>query len=337
VSLPRSKSVFHSCRRHRLLLTAVLLLPSATLIAQAPTKAYAPPKTAWGDPDLQGIFTNATITPLERPTEFDGKEFLTDKEVAEWEALAAKSYADEPQKEGETGTYNAFWDDHATKAVSTRRSSLIIDPPDGRIPPLTKAAQKLIAERAEIRREHGFDGPEYCPINERCLWRASTGPPIFPVAYNNTYRITQTSGYVVILSEMIHDARLIPLDGRPHLPQTIRQYLGDSRGHWEGNMLVVETTNFNDQTRLEFGRPPFGSIRGIDEKARVIERFTRTAADTLIYEFTIDDPVTYTKLWTAQMPWVKTASLIFEYACHEGNYALKNVLSGARAAENNAR
>ena len=133
MSLPRSKSVFPSCRRRRLLLTAVLLLPSATLIAQAPTKAYAPPKTAWGDPDLQGIFTNATVTPLERPTEFDGKEFLTDKEVAEWEALAAKSYADEPQKEGETGTYNAFWDDHGTKAVSTRRSSLIIDPPDGRI------------------------------------------------------------------------------------------------------------------------------------------------------------------------------------------------------------
>ena len=337
MSFPRSKSVFHGCRRHRSLLTAVLLLSSATLIAQAPPKAYAPPRTAWGDPDLQGIFTNATVTPLERPIEFVGKEFLTEKEVAEWEALAAKSHTDEPPREGETGTYNEFWDDHGMKAVSTRRSSLIIDPPDGRIPPLTKAAQKLIAERAEIRREHGFDGPEYRPINERCLWRASTGPPIFPVAYNNTYRITQTSGYVVILSEMIHDARLIPLDGRPHLPQTIRQYLGDSRGQWEGNTLVVETTNFNDQTRLEFGRPPFGSIRGIDEKARVIERFTRTAANTLIYEFTIDDPVTYTKPWTVQMPWVKTDGPIFEYACHEGNYALKNVLSGARAAENNAR
>src|SRR5215831_9459599 len=268
-----------------------------------------------------------TVTPFERPIEFAGKEFLTEKEVADWEALAAKSHADEPPREGETGTYNEFWDDHGTKAVSTRRSSLIIDPPisewealaakghadeppregetgtynefwddhgtkavstrrssliidppDGRIPPLTKAALKLIAARAEIRREHGFDGPEYRPINERCLWRASTGPPIFPVAYNNTYRITQAPGYVVILSEMIHDARLIPLDGRPHLPHNIGQYLGDSRGHWEGNTLVVETTNFNDQTKMEFGRPPFSSIRGIGD-ARVIERFSRTAAD----------------------------------------------------------
>ena len=151
MSLPRSQSVFHGCRRRRLLLTALLLLSSATLIAQAPTKAYAPPKTAWGDADLQGIFTNATVTPLERPTEFAGKEFLTDKEVAEWEAHAAKSHADEPLREGETGTYNEFWDDHGTKAVSTRRSSLIIDPPDGRIPPLTKAAQQLIdAANADI-------------------------------------------------------------------------------------------------------------------------------------------------------------------------------------------
>ena len=321
----------------RSVLTSVLLLSSAALVAQAPPKAYAPPKTAWGDPDLQGIFTNATITPLERPSKFAGKEFLTEKEVAEWEALAAKSRVDEPPKVGETGTYNQFWDDHGTKAVSTRRSSLIIDPPDGQIPPLTEAAQKLMAARAEIRRERGFDGPEYRPINERCLWRASTGPPIFPVGYNNNYRITQAPGYVMILSEMIHDARIIPLDGRPHLPQKIRQYLGDSRGHWNGNTLVVETTNFNDQTKMEFGRPPFGSIRGIGERARVIERFTRTAADTVLYEFTIDDLSTYAKPWTAQIPWVKSDGLIFEYACHEGNYALKNVLSGARAAENGAR
>ena len=326
-----------STRECWLLLTAVLLLSSATLMAQAPPKTYTPPKTAWGDPDLQGIFTNSTVTPFERPPEFAGKEFLNEKEVAELEARAAQTRIDQPPREGETGTYNQFWDDHGTKAVSTRRSSLIIDPPDGQIPPLTEAAQKLIAERAEIRRERGFDGPEYRPINERCLWRASTGPPIFPVAYNNNYRIAQAPGYVMILSEMIHDARIIPLDGRPHLPQKIRQYLGDSRGHWDGNTLVVETTNFNDQTKLEFGRPPFGSIRGIDEKARVIERFTRTAADTVIYEFTIDDPVTYTKPWTAQIPWVRSDGLIFEYACHEGNYALKNVLSGARAAENSAR
>src|SRR5437879_4347419 len=156
------------------LMTATLLLTPASFLAQAPARSYNPPKTAWGDPDLQGIFTNATVTPLERPSELAGKKFLTEKEVAEWEALAAKGRVDEPPREGETGTYNQFWDDHGTKTVSTRRSSLIIDPPDGQIPPLTEAAQKLIAERT--RRGSSFDAPEYRPLNGRCLWRASTGP-----------------------------------------------------------------------------------------------------------------------------------------------------------------
>ena len=317
------------------LLAAILVFASATFIAQSTTKTYTPPKTAWGDPDLQGIFSNATVTPFERPPESDGKEFLTEKEVAELEARAAENRVDQPPREGDPGTYNQFWFDRGTKAVSTRRSSLIIDPPDGQIPPLTSAAQNWIAQRPG--RGSAFDAPEHRPLSERCLWWASTGPPIFPTAYNNNYRITQAPGYVMILSEMIHDVRIIPLDGRPHLPQNIRQYLGDSRGRWQGNTLVVETTNFNDQTKLEFGRPPFNSIRGIGEKARVIERFTRTSADTIMYEFTVDDPVTYTKPWTAQMPWAKSDGSIFEYACHEGNYALENVLSGARAAEKSGR
>jgi hypothetical protein len=318
-------------------MTATLLLAPARFLTQAPTKSYSPPKTAWGDPDLEGIFTNATVTPFERPAEFAGKAFLTENEIAELEKRAAKSHADQPAREGETGTYNEFWDEPGTKAVSTRRSSLIIDPPDGQIPPLTDMAQKLIAERTESRRGRSFDAAEYRPLNERCIWRARTGPPIFPVGYNNNYRIAQAPGYVVILAEMIHDARIIPLDGRPHLPQNIGQYLGDSRGHWEGNTLVVETRNFNDQTKMEFGRAPFGSIRGIGDKARVIERFTRTAADTVMYEFTIDDPVTYTKSWTVQTPWVKSDGPIFEYACHEGNHAVENVLAGARAADAAAR
>ena len=317
------------------LLAALLLLCAATVLAQSPLKTYTPPKTAWGDPDLQGIFTNATVTPFERPAEFAGKEFLTEKEVADLEARAAKNRVDQPPREGDPGTYNQFWFDRGTKAVPTRRSSLIIEPPDGQIPPLTPAAQNWIAERPG--RGSSFDAPEHRPLSERCLWWASTGPPIFPTAYNNNYRITQAPGYVMILSEMIHDVRIIPLDGRPHLPQNVRQYLGDSRGHWEGHTLVVETTNFNNQTKSEFGRPPFNSIRGIGEKARVIERFKRTAADTIMYEFTVDDPVTYTRPWTAQTPWIKSDGSIFEYACHEGNYALENVLSGARAAENNAR
>jgi hypothetical protein len=305
-------------------------------LAQAPANGYSPPKTAWGDPDLEGIFTNATVTPFERPAEFSEKPFLTENEIAELEKRAAQSHADQLPREGETGNYNEFWDEPGTKAVSTRRSSLIIDPPDGKIPPLTEMAQKLIAERTESRKGRGLDGVEYRPLNERCIWRASTGPPIFPVGYNNNYRIAQAPGYVVILSEMIHDARIIPLDGRPHLPPNIGQYLGDSRGHWEGNTLVVETTNFNDQTKMEFGRPPFSSIRGIGN-ARVIERFSRIAEDSVMYEFTIDDPMTYTKPWTVQTPWVKTDGPIYEYACHEGNHAVENVLTGARAAEDAAR
>jgi len=317
------------------LLAAILFFAYVTVLAQSPVRTYTPPKTSWGDPDLQGIFSTATVTPFERPPEFAGKPFLSEKEVADLEARAAKNRVDQPPREGDPGTYNQFWFDRGTKAVSTHRSSLIIDPPDGQIPPLTPAAQNWIAERPG--RGSAFDAPEHRPLSERCLWWASTGPPIFPTAYNNNYRITQAPGYVLILSEMIHDVRIISLDGRPHLPQNIRQYLGDSRGHWEGKTLVVETTNFNDQTKSEFGRPPFNSIRGIGEKARVIERFTRTSADSIRYEFTVDDPVTYTKTWTAQMPWVKADGSIFEYACHEGNYALQNVLSGARAAENSAR
>jgi hypothetical protein len=317
------------------LLAAILFLASTTVLAQLPVRTYTSPKTSWGDPDLQGIFSTATVTPFERPPEFAGKPFLSEKEVADLEARAAKNRVDQPPREGDPGTYNQFWFDRGTKAVSTRRSSLIIDPPDGQIPPLTPAAQNWISERPG--RGSAFDAPEHRPLSERCLWWASTGPPIFPTAYNNNYRITQAPGYVLILSEMIHDVRIIPLDGRPHLPQTIRQYLGDSRGHWEGKTLVVETTNFNEQTKSEFGRPPFNSIRGIGERARVIERFTRTSADSIMYEFTVDDPVTYTKPWTAQMPWIKADGSIFEYACHEGNYALQNVLSGARAAENSAR
>jgi len=171
-----------------LLLAAILFSASATLLAQVPVKTYTPPKTAWGDPDLQGIFSTATVTPFERPPEFDGKEFLNEKEVAALEARAARSRVDQPPREGDPGTYNQFWFDRGTKAVSTRRSSLIIDPPDGRIPPLTPAAQNWIAERPG--RGSAFDAPEHRPLSERCLWWASTGPPIFPTAYNNNYRIT---------------------------------------------------------------------------------------------------------------------------------------------------
>src|SRR5438552_6353183 len=316
-------------------LIAISFLSPAFAAAQTPAKPYTAGKTPWGDPDIQGTFTNATITPFERPAEFAGKEFITEKEAADVERRAADNRVDRAPREGDTGTYNQFWFDRGSKVVPTRRSSLVIDPPDGKIPSLTDTARKLLAERAEARRGRAFDGPENRPLAERCLWWASTGPPIIPTGYNNTYQIAQAPGVVIIVAEMIHDARIITLDGRPHLPQNVRQWLGDSRGHWEGSTLVVETTNFNDQTKLEFGRPPFGSTRGIGD-ARVIERFSRTAADMVMYEFTIDDPTTYTRPWTVQSPWVRTDGPIFEYACHEGNHAVENVLAGARSAEDAA-
>src|SRR5262245_24754335 len=298
-------------------------MSSLVAAAQAPAKSYAPSKTPWGDPDIQGVFTNATITPFERPAEFAGRPFLTEKEAVELERRAAASRVDVPPREGDTGTYNQFWFDRGSKVVATFRTSLVIDPPDGKIPPLTDTAQKLIAERATARQDRAFDGPENRPLAERCLWWASTGPPIIPTGYNNTYQIAQAPGVVMILAEMIHDARIIPLDGRPHLPQNVRQWLGDSRGHWEGNTLVVETTNFNDPT----------NFRGASENMRLVERFTRTDADTLMYEFTVNDPTTFTKPWTGQIPMTKTEGPLYEYACNEGNYSLAGVLAGARAEE----
>jgi hypothetical protein len=188
---------------------------------------------------------------------------------------------------------------------------------------LTPEAQQRNAARAAVRKEHAFDGPEFRPLPERCMLWPTAGPPMLPSAYNNNYRIVQAPGYVTILVEMIHDARIIPLDGRPHLPQHIRPWMGDSRGRWEGNTLVVETTNFNNQT----------NFRGSGEKMRLIERFTRSDPDTLMYEFTVEDEVSFTRPWTAQIPMVSAEGPMLEYACHEGNYALEGVLAGARRAE----
>jgi len=306
---------------HRELLMSVCVAIAAS--------AQTPLRTAAGQPDLQGIWSNATVTPLERPADLAGKATFTAEEAAAYERQAVESSnADRRAKDSEADVataYNNFWYDRGTKAVATRRTSLVVDPPDGHIPALTPAAQKRVEDKQKWMDEHATDGPEGRSLAERCLLWRTAGPPMLPGPYNNTFQILQTRDRVVILNEMIHDARIIPLDGTPHLPKDIRQWRGDSRGHWDGNTLVVETTNFSDEY----------SFRGSDQNLHLIERFTRTSPDLLVYEFTVNDPTAFTKPWTAQIAMSRTKGPIYEYACHEGNYAMTDILAGARAAEKN--
>ena len=302
-------------------LIALVLTNVAAVYGQAP---WSQPRTPDGQPDLQGVWSNATLTPLERPAEFAGREFLTEKEQAE------KEKALQPRTRASAGTEAHYdflqygLDPLQAKRASSRRTSLIVDPPDGRIPPLTPEAKKRAAARAPARKQSGpFDGPESRSLSERCILMPGEGPPMLPEAYNSNLQFQQGPGYVAILQEEIHDVRVIPLDGRPHLGPKIRQLMGDSRGRWEGNTLVVDTTNFTDQT----------NFRGSGENLHVVERFTRVAEDTILYEFTVEDPATWTRPWKGELPMVKTKGPIFEFACHEGNYGLANNLSGARAQE----
>lgn len=332
--------------RHRLLVStgalttviAFVSLPPVAVSGQSPTaskpaptaqpkpaasKAWTLPRTPWGDPDLQGVWNNGTITPLERPQNLAGRETLTAEEIAAAE-LDAHTRDDRPPREGDVGFYNAVWWD---RGKSTGRTALIIDPPDGRIPPLTPEGQKRLEERrlrfgqTPAARATGFSGPEDLTLTERCIQYAAL--PRVPTGYNNNYEIVQAPGYAVILQEEIHEARIAPLDGRPHLPTHMRQYLGDSRGRWEGNTLVIETTNFHE----------LGNFRGSGGNLHLIERFTRIDADTIDYQFTVADPTTWTRPWTAAIPMEKTDGPMLEYACHEGNYAMENILSAARVAE----
>jgi hypothetical protein len=310
-------------------LIAVVLPAPVSMAGQVRPAAAKnpPPRTPDGKPDLQGIWTNATLTPLERPRELAGKEFFTEAEAADYEKqMRERNNADRRDSNAEADLavgYNAAWWDRGTKTVSTRRTSLIVDPRDGRIPPLTSDAQQKAAARAEARRLHPADGPENGSLADRCIVRGTAGPPMLPAGYNNTYQILQTPEHVAILIEMIHDARIIPLDARPHLPAKIPQWLGDSRGRWEGRTLVVETTNFTDKT----------NFRGSGATLRVTERFTRADKDTLLYQFTVDDPQSFTRPWSAEIPMKKAEGPLFEYACHEGNYSMENMLSIARDEE----
>jgi len=288
-------------------------------------------RTPDGQPDLQGTWSMATITPFERPANLAGKEFFTPQEAQAFEkATLAQGNMDrrDGTAEADVGrAYNDFWWDRGTKVVWTLRTSLVVDPKDGRIPPMTPAGRQRQQEQrgANSNRGHEFDGPENRPLPERCLVLQGAGPPITPTAYNNNVQIVQGSGYVALLVEMGHETRVIPTDGHPHLPEDVRQWKGDSRGHWEGDTLVVETTNFSEKNLF----------RGASPNMKLIERFRRVDADRLIYQFTVDDPATWAQPWTVEIPVMKTpgTGALYEYACHEGNYGLAGVLSGARKAE----
>jgi len=293
------------------------------------SKAGAAQRTPWGDPDLQGLWTNTTTTPLERLPEASTKDLLTEEERQKLAQQVAERLDQDkpPARSGTVVAYNEFWYERGTL---TNRTSLIIDPPDGKLPPFTPAAQKRWQDQLDRRKEHPADSWLDRSAYDRCISRGMPGT-MLPGFYNHNYEIVQAPGYVAILVEMIHDTRIIPLDGRPHLNGSVRQWLGDPRGHWEGKTLVVETTNFNDHV---FER---GAATGFGGGMRLIERFTRIDADHLDYEFTVDDPSTFTRTWKVSTPMTRTDGPLFEYACHEGNYAMPNLLKGARAAEKDSR
>jgi hypothetical protein len=294
-------------------------------------KAYAAPRTPDGQPDLQGFWTNSTYVPLERPNGVT-KEFYTPEEAD----VAIKQSAEREAEQTEPGTtadvhydFSQFGLDRSQSAFAKNlRTSLIVDPPDGKVPPLTAEGQKRAADRAAARKALGaqYDAVENMPIGSRCIVMAGAGPPLMNAGYNANYQIVQAPGYVMILTEMIHDVRIVPLDGRPLPAGGLRQWTGVSRGRWEGNTLVVETTNFN-------GKNPF---RGASDNMRVVEQFTRVADDAIRYRFTIEDPATWARPWTVEYPIAKTGGPIFEFACHETNYGIANILAGARADEKKA-
>ena len=322
--------------RNHLLVQGFTLLTTVTLAllhASAQSRGPTPARTADGKPDLAGTYSFSTVTPLQRPEALAGKATLTDEEAAAFEASentrlnrdlfdpekGQPSAGYPPRSQGGVLSYNEFWYERGNKLTRDRRTSLIVDPPDGRIP-LTDAARRRVADMRQ-QSDSGL-GDSYAdrPLADRCLQGFNSGPPMTPGAYNNNVEIVQSPGVVVIVNEMVHNARVIPTDGRPHT--TLRQWSGDSRGRWDGDTLVVETINFRRET----------SLQGSTANTRLVERFTRVDAQTLKYQFTVTDPAAYTRPWTAMMPLTRVREPIFG-ACHEGNYSLRNILAGAREQE----
>jgi hypothetical protein len=321
---------------------------AATLAAQAVTTRSSSAPRGWvvartpeGHPDFQGVWANNTVTPLQRPKHWEGKTVLTDAEVADLQKFAAQIVENDGDAQfGDglilavlnrvsnptsydpgTGNYNQFW--LVERDWHDRRTSLLVDPPDGKLPPMTPEAQQRRAAEIEHRKTHAFEDPEVFPLGERCV---NFTVPRLQAGYNSYLQIVQTPNHVVIMNEMAHDARIVPLDGRPHLDPRIRVWNGDPRGHWEGDTLVIETTNFS----------PKSDFMGSHENLRLTERFTRAGPDILNYEFTVDDPTTWTAPWTAMIPLKLKDELIYEYACHEGNEAIPNMLRGHRFEERQA-
>ena len=304
----------------------IVVMLAAVAPVTGQTTTWTSPVTLWGDPDLQGQWNSQTSIPLERPLEgpLAGKESLTEEEAAALEQENRARY-DLPPRQGSPGTYNAFWRDFGNPLT---RTSLIIDPPDGRIPPLTPEGQARIDAEAAARSTRGpRDSPDtYADLSNwtRCVSRGWNGIGSW---YSSNYQIFQAPGYVVVFQELIHEARIIPLDERPHVPESVRLWMGDSRGHWDGDTLVVETTNFDPRT----------NFRGSRDTLHLKERYTRIADDTLDYRFTINDPQTFASPWTVVRPMMRIdiddRRSIFEYACHEGNYGMEGILAGARAEE----
>lgn len=339
------------------LLTAIVAVSGLVLVA-VPVNGQSSlvPRTSWGAPDLGGVWDYNTLTPLERSGEFDGREFLTEEETAQIEQTARESeggdYRVADPKVDIESAYNAFWSDKPAALSPDRRTSLIIDPPDGRLPALTSAAQAredfwranrvppiraplLLAFQAGTNPARG---PEDFGLSERCVVGYSSGPPLSGLsggAYNSNLQIFQTPDHVALLTEMVHEARIVPLDGRPHVPAVIRQWLGDARGSWEGDTLVVESTNFTPK-RSSFVTSATDAV-GEGGALHLTERFTRIDSDTLQYEYTVTDPVTFTRPFTGLQMLPRTEGPIFEYACHEGNYGLPNSMAGARVQERDSR
>ena len=327
--------------------SAVAVLVAVVSLSAIPIAAQTAPRTPWGQPDLQGIWDFRTITPMERPKELGDKAFLTEEEAANLEQESIDRNESllnrEAQRteagasvdtgaDGAPGAYNNFWFDRGTTTIATRRTSLIVDPPNGRLPDLSPVGQRRTDARREYLEEHPADSYVDRNTSDRCIVGFNAGPPITPLAYNQNMQLFQTPDHVVVFTEMVHTARIVPLDGRPALNAGIRLWSGDSRGHGEGDTLVVETANFSDKRRwIPLGSMPVGMVSTAN--MTLVERFTRADADTLEYTFTVTDPETWTRAWTLSMPMQRTDLPLFEYACHEGNYSMPGILAGARADE----
>ncbi len=283
-----------------------------------------------GHAGFDGVWNSATVTPLERPRQFTDKPFFTPEEAAAWERQVAENNEERPPQPGarNTGTYNTFFREFGTRTVRTLRTSIVTDPADGRIPALTPAAAEIKRRRAEAQKN--VESAEDTGLQDQCLAFLTAGPPMLPYSYNSNYQIVQTKDAIVVHVEMIHDARIIYMDGRPHLSPGVRRWMGDSIGHWAGNTLVVDTTNFNDGGGF-YGDA--GGNFGWDRHLHLVERLSLLDADTLLYQFEIDDPTAFTQPWKGELTMTRSSDRLYEYACHEGNYSLTNMLRGYRATE----